>query len=153
MEFRKLKKEELYMYKKLFNNEIYERFYNKRFKQLSNGEIDMFIIEDRENIVGDITVNYVDQNYKNETIPNVRVSLEAFRVRRDYQNKGYGQKFLEYVISTLEKDGFSEFTIAVNDDNEIARHIYFKFGFKKEIDSSIVDGHNCRLYLKISDDN
>ena len=148
MEFRKLEKEDLSMYKELLNDEVYEKFYNKRFKQLSDGEIDMFIIENNGHIIGDITVNYVNQNYESETIPNVRASLEAFRIRRDYQNKGYGQEFLKYVISTLEKDGFSEFTIAVNDDNEIARHIYFKLGFEKEIDRNVVDGHDCRLYLR-----
>ena len=148
MEFRRLEKEELYKYKELLNDKVYKKFYDRRFEQLSHGDIDMFIIEDNGHIVGDMTVNYVNQNYKNETIPHVRASLEAFRVRRDYQNKGYGQKFLKYVISTLEKVGFSEFTIAVNDDNDIARHIYFKFGFEKEIDRNIVDGHNCRLYLR-----
>ncbi len=148
MEFRKLEKEELYKYKELLNEKIYEKFYKRRFTQLSNGEIDIFIMEDKGHILGDITVNYINQNYKNETIPHVRASLEAFRVRPDYQNKGYGQRFLKYVISALEKDGFSEFTIAVNDDNDIARHIYAKFGFKKELEKNVVEGHNCRLYLR-----
>ena len=138
----------MYKYKELINGKVYEKFYNKRFTQLSNGEIDIFIMEDMGHILGDITVNYINQNYENETIPYVRVSLEAFRIRPDYQNKGYGQEFLKYVISDLEKDGFSEFTIAVNDDNEIARHIYSKFGFKKELEKNVVEGHNCRLYLR-----
>lgn len=148
MEFRKLEKEELYMYKELLNDKVYQKFYDKRYEQLSSGNIDMFIIEDKGHIVGDITINYVNQNYKNETIPHVRASLEAFRVRKDYQNKGYGQKFLKYVISALEENGFSEFTIAVNDDNEVARHIYFKLGFNQEIDRGVVEGHNCGLYLR-----
>ena len=45
-----------------------------------------------------------------------------------------GQKLINYCIDYLIKIGYTEFTIGVENDNEIAKHIYFKLGFTEAID-------------------
>ena len=86
-----------------------------------------------------------------ETIPNQRVYFEAFRLNKEFRGKGLGQKLIKYVLKELENRGYTEFTIGVEDDNEIAKHIYFKFGFTKKIDKGSgdeFDPTDYTLYLR-----
>ena len=51
----------------------------------------------------------------------------------------------------LEKKGITEFTIGVEDDNEVAKYIYFKYGFTEEIDhgeGDEFDPTDYTLYMK-----
>ena len=75
----------------------------------------------------------------------------AFRLDKKFQGKGLGQKLIKYAITDLESKGYTEFTIGVEDDNEIAKHIYFKLGFNEEIDKGRgdeFDPTDYTLYLK-----
>ena len=58
---------------------------------------------------------------------------------------------MEYTINDLKQKGFKEFTISVEEDNEKAKYIYFKYGFTKAIDYGKGDEFDPReytLYLK-----
>lgn len=153
MNFRKIKIEEFEKLKNLFpdNEEMWIKYKNKRLQQLEEQEIDVFVIENNENIIGEITVNYKNHQLETETIPNRRVYLEAFRVDKKYQGQGLGQKLINYCTDYLENIGYTEFTIGVEDDNEIAKHIYFKLGFTNAIDKGHgdeFDPSEYTLYLK-----
>lgn len=153
MEFRKIKVEEFEKLKKLFpnNEEMWIKYKKKRLEQFEKQEIDVFIIEDNESIIGEITANYKSHQLETETIPNRRVYLEAFRVDKKYQEQGLGQRLINYCIDYLTNIGYTEFTIGVEDDNEIAKHIYFKLGFNYAIDKGHGDEFDsCEytLYLK-----
>lgn len=89
MEFRKIKVEEFEKLKNLFpdSKEMWIKYKNKRLKQFEKQEIDIFIIEDDEKFIGEITVNYKSHQLETETIPNKRVYLEAFRVDKKYKDK------------------------------------------------------------------
>jgi len=153
MKFRKIKIEELDKLKKLFpdNEEMWIKYKNKRLQQFEKQELDVFVIEDGEKFIGEITVNYRSHQLETETIPNRRVYLEAFRVDKKYQGKGLGQKLLNYCTDYLVNRGYTEFTIGVEDDSEIAKHIYFKLGFNDAIDKGHGDEFDpCEytLYMK-----
>lgn len=153
MNFRKIKIEEFDKLKKLFpsNDELWVKYRKQRIKGLENNEIDVFVIEDKDVFVGELTINYINHELPTETIPNQRVYLEAFRIDKKYQGNGFGQKLLNKCIKTLINDGYTEFTIGVEDDNEIAKHIYFKYGFTKAIDKGYgdeFDPTDYTLYLK-----
>ena len=153
MVIRKILKEEFIKLKELFpgNEELWNRYKVQRLKQFDNKEIDIYVIEEGEKIIGELTVNYVSHDLKSETIPNIRVYFEAFRIDKKYQGKGLGQKLIEYTISDLKEKGFKEFTIGVEEDNEKAKHIYFKYGFTKAIDygkGDEFDPTDYTLYLK-----
>lgn len=123
----------------------------KDWINLKKKQIDVFVIENENYFVGEITINYVNQDLETETIPNQRVCLEAFRVDKSLQGRGLGQELLMYCLNELKNDGYSEFTIGVEDDNERAKHIYFKYGFTEEIDKGYgdeFDPSNYILYLK-----
>ena len=153
MNIRKLKKEEFEKLKTLFpdNNEMWTKYKKMRLKQLEKKEIIVFVIEDDSKIIGEITAAYVSHKLKTETIANRRVYLEAFRVDKKYQGQGLGQKLINYCIEYLIKEGYTQFTIGVEDNNEIAKHIYFKLGFDEAIDKGYGDDFDpseYTLYLK-----
>ena len=153
MNFRKINKEEFEKLKRLFpdNDKMWDLYKEKKIKQLDKRENDILVIEENSVFIGEITVNYINHELQTETIPNQRVYLEAFRIDKEYQGKGLGQKLINYCINLLKKEGYTEFTIGVEDDNEIAKHIYFKLGFTNAIDKRLGNGLNsCEytLYLK-----
>ncbi len=153
MNYKKIKKEEFEKLKKLFpdNEEIWQKYRKQRLEQFDKKEIDVFVIEDNNEIIGEITINYINHNLQTETILGKRVYLEAFRIDKNYQGKGLGQKLLNYVIDNLIQDGYTEFTIGVEKTNDIAKHIYFKLGFIEAIDKGHgdeFDPSDYILYLK-----
>lgn len=133
MEYRKINLEELEKLKNLYVYENFEEIKKQIIDDISNGIKDIYVITENENLIGEITVTY-KSDLPNETIPDIRVYLNAFRVHKDYQDQGLGQKLLKYVISELENKGITEFTVGVEDDNENAKHIYEKFDFTEIID-------------------
>ena len=133
MEYRKISLEELDKLKNLYAYENFEEFKKLIINDISNGIKNIFVIEENKNLIGEITVTYKSDS-PNETIKNIRVYLGAFRIHKAYQNKGLGQRLLKYVIVEIEKEGITEFTVGVEDDNENAKHIYEKFDFTEIID-------------------
>ena len=133
MEYRKIYLEELDKLRNLYEYENFEDFKKQTINDISNGIKNIFVIEENENLIGEITVTYKSDS-PNETIKNIRVYLGAFRIHKAYQNKGLGQRLLKYVIVEIEKEGITEFTVGVEDDNENAKHIYEKFDFTEIID-------------------
>ena len=78
MEFKKIKIEEFEKLKKLFpdNEEMWIKYKKKRLQQLEEQEIDVVVIEDNKDIIGELTVNYKSHQLETETIPNKRVYLK-----------------------------------------------------------------------------
>lgn len=154
MEFRKVNLDELDKLKDLYDYDNFEEFKNQIIDEISNGIKDIYIITENENLIGEIKVVY-KSDIPNQTIPNIRVYLSAFRIHKDYQNKGLGQKLLTFVINSLENEGITEFTLGVEDDNEIAKHIYEKFDFTEIIDrqSETVKGRTYEYNLLLRKSN
>ena len=154
MEYRKINLEELEKLKNLYVYENFEEIKKQIIDDISNGIKDIYVITENENLIGEITVTY-KSDLPNETIPDIRVYLSAFRVHKDYQDQGLGQKLLKYVISELENKGITEFTVGVEDDNENAKHIYEKFDFTEIIsrDEEIVRGRTYKYNLLLRKSN
>lgn len=86
-----------------------------------------------------------------ETMPGQRVYLQAFRLDKKCQGFGLGKKLIQFALTDLEQKGYTEFTIGVEEDNERAKHIYFKFGFTEAIDKGYgdeFDPSDYTLYLR-----
>ena len=131
-----------FIYKKITSNEFsklkplfpdteekWQKYRDQRLKQFEEKDIDVYVIENDGEFIGEVTAIYSNHTLPAETIPNVRAYFEAFRVSEEHQNKGLGQGLMAYAIDDLKKRGYSEFTIGVEEDNEVAKHIYFKLGF------------------------
>ena len=154
--YKKIKKEEFDKLKRLFpsNEELWIRYRKEKFLQFDEHVIDVYVIEYQNAFIGEITVSYMSHSLQSETIPNKRVYLEAFRVEKAFQGKGLGQQLISYTIADLKERGFTEFTIGVEEENEAAKHIYFKLGFTEAIDKghgNQYDSGDYTLYLYQSD--
>ncbi len=106
---------------------------------------------DNTTLVGELHVMYEsdDENY---ALRGKRAYLFAFRIREDYQNKGYGTNFLKAIITLLKEKGYCEFTVGVEDDNFRAMHIYQALGFNELLlrkqEEYQGDVYEYNLYLK-----
>lgn len=133
------------------DDDLWYKYREKRLKELSNKETDTYVIEVNDKFIGEVSVNYVSHDLETETIPDKRVYLQAYRVNKNYQGKGLGQQLIQYVLDDLERKGYTEFTIGVEEDNLKAKHIYSKFGFTEEIDhgkGDVFDPTDYTLYMR-----
>lgn len=135
MNIRKIKVEELDKLINLYKCENFEKIKEEKRKQFERKNIDIYVIEEDRKFIGEITVIYKSE-FKSVTIPKIRVFIGDFIIQKNYQNKRLGQMLLDFAIKDLENQGVTEFTIKVEDDDEISKHIYEKFDFTEVIDKS-----------------
>ena len=118
---------------------------------IQNGVMDIFILLDGEKLIGELHVSY-ESNDRLEAVRGVRSYLSAYRVHKDFQGMGLGKFLMNSVIDTLAAEGYSEFTVGVEDDNDRALHIYKEFGFGEVIARKYEEyqgnGYEYNLYLK-----
>ena len=148
---RTINPEELEKLNALFMVKDNERFIKERTEKLLNNDMDIYVVEYENKFIGEVTIYYNKENYKDYTIPNKRVYMEALRILKEYQGKGIAQYLLNEVISKIKEQGYSEITIGVEDDNEKAKHIYAKHGFTEFIRRDHGDEYDpCdyNVYLK-----
>lgn len=149
---KRLSSNELDLLGELFDYNDISEMMTSNSHRIENGEIDIFGLFIDSGIVGEIRVMY-----KNEdalfAIKGKRAYLYAFRILDNFQGKGYGKYLLEQVIGQLVKNGYSEFTVGVEDNNEVARHIYESLGFNELIarkqEEYQGDKYEYNLYLKV----
>lgn len=151
--FRKITKDEFDKLHDLFpdSEQMWLKFRDIRWKEFDNKEIDIYVIERDSSFIGELTIHYISRDLASEAIPDQRVYLQTFRLDEKYQGIGLGQKLIQFALTELEQKGYTEFTIGVEEDNERAKHIYFKFGFTEAIDKGLgdeFDPSDYTLYLR-----
>lgn len=148
-EFDKLKG--LFDVRSVEDEKMWEKYRSIRLKQFEENDTDIYVIDCGERFIGELSANYSAHSLKSEAIPNQRVYLSTFRLEKKYQGVGLGQRLVKFALDDLEGRGYSEFTIGVEEDNEVAKHIYFKFGFTEAIDigkGDEFDPSDYTLYLR-----
>lgn len=89
----------------IYNN--VEQMISECTHDIQNGIIDIFVLYDKDVLIGELHVMYEsdDENY---AIRGRRAYLFAFRVREDFQNKGYGTYLLKTVLTVLKEHGYCD---------------------------------------------
>lgn len=129
---RKLKTTELPLLPQLFNYKNIDEMIAENTSDIENCIIDIFALFYGDKIIGELRVKYIsDDNRFAEK--GKRAYLYAFRVHKKYQGKGLGNFLLENVLTILTENGYSEFTVGVEDDNARARYMYEKHGFTESV--------------------
>lgn len=146
--YRKIDKDEFDKLHDLFpdDEQLWLKYRDKRLRQFDNQEVDVYVIAHQERMIGEVTISYISHILPLESIPGQRVYLQAFRLEEAYQGAGLGQELLRFALADLEKQGYTEFTIGVEEENEIAKHIYFKLGFTEAIDQGQGDAFDPSAY-------
>ena len=153
MRIEKLKASDLHILTELFDYSDAEQMISECTQDMQNRKMDIFVMFEHGVLIGELHAMYENED-ENFAVRNKRAYLYAFRIRDTYQNKGYGKKLLEAVISILQNDGYTEFTVGVEDDNERAIHIYHSMGFNEFLlrkqEEYQGDAYEYNLYLKRS---
>ncbi len=148
---KKLSAYQLPMLSELFRYNDIEKMLAENTRDIENGAIDIFGLFKGSALVGELHVMYRNTDSR-MAVQGKRAYLFAFRIRRDSHGKGFGQYLLENVLHLLSSQGYSEFTVGVEDDNLRAIHIYRKFGFTQIIarkqEEYQGDTYEYNLYLK-----
>lgn len=151
MKIKKLSPEELDILTELFDYNDVEQMKQKCSYDILNKAADIYVLYDNDVLIGELHAKYKDDN-ENFAQKGKRAYLYAFRVREDFQNKGYGTYLMKGVLSLLKENGYSEFTIGVEDDNLRAIHIYQAMGFNEFLlrteEEYQGDRYEYNLYLK-----
>ena len=143
--------QELYVLTELFDYNNVEQMISECTNDIQNGMIDIFVLYDKDVLIGELRVRYEsdDENY---AIRGRRAYMFAFRIREDFQNKGYGTYLLKTVLSLLKENGYCEFTVGVEDDTFRAIHMYQALGFNEVLlrkqEEYQGDAYEYNLYLK-----
>lgn len=151
MEIKKLAVHEIHVLTELFDYNDVEQMLAACSNDIRNGIIDIFVLYDNDALVGELRAKYEcdDENF---AVKGRRAYLYAFRIRENLRGMGYGTYLLKNVLSILQKDGYSEFTVGVEDDNHIAAHMYEAMGFDelllRKMEEYQGDSYEYNLYLK-----
>ena len=148
---RKLRTTELLLLLQLFNYKNVDEMIVENTKEIENGVIDIFALFDGNKIIGELRAKYISDD-KRFAEKDKRTYLYAFRVHKKYQGKGLGNFLLENVLTILTENGYSEFTVGVEDDNARAHYMYEKHGFTESVarikESYQGDSYEYDLLLK-----
>ncbi len=151
MKIEKLAVHDLYRLTELFEYNNVEQMISECTRDIQNGRIDIFVLYENDVLIGELHVMYENDD-ENFAIRDRRAYLFAFRVRKEYQNKGYGTRLLKTVLTRLKEDGYYEFTVGVEDDNSRAIHMYQVQGFTELLlrkqEEYQGDAYEYNLYLK-----
>lgn len=151
---RSIAADELSLLFRLFNYNNPDDMLAENTRTMNNGEVEIFGLFVDSQLIGELHAKYISDDER-FAVQGRRAYLFAFRVHRDFQGMGYGGILVSRVLDILKEKGYSEFTIGVEDDNEIAKHIYLKHGFNRLIgrmsESYQGDSYEYNLYLKADD--
>ena len=149
--FRKLKIEELGILTELFNYKNIDEMIEENTESISNRLRDIFVLFCNDKLIGELHVSYENEN-PIFAQKDKRAYLFAYRIHKDFQGQGFGKILLENTLKELEKQGYYEFTVGVEDDNIRARYIYEKYGFdtviSRQKESYQGDSYENDLLLK-----
>ena len=118
MKIRKAQIKDLDILEKISREQFEFDSLRPKFKHLiNNNNYLVKIIESKNNIFGFLVIKYLDKGL---------IDLYSIAIKNNYQNKGYGYKFLKNVFKN-----FSGYKITLEvSENNIAKKLYLKFGFK-----------------------
>lgn len=151
MKIKKLSVDELYTLTALFDYNDVEKMITECTQNIQNGIIDIFALYDQDALAGELRVKY-ESDDESFAVRGRRAYLYAFRVHKDYQNRGYGTYLLKTVLARLADEGYTEFTVGVEDDNSKAIHMYRSMGFDEILlrkqEEYQGDPYEYNLYIK-----
>jgi len=118
MKIRKAEIRDLNVLKIISNEQFKNENLRPKFKLLQkDATYQIKIIEDGDIIFGYIVIKYLDKYL---------FDIYSMAIKQEYQGKGYGYKFLRYI---LESSNGHKFNLEVSEENN-AKYLYLKCGFK-----------------------
>lgn len=119
------------------NSKIWIDFKEESLRNLDTrtiymGILDGEIITERTAITSD---DDSDMQNKDNLIGKNKAYLTAFRINKEYENKGYFSKLYKFMEDDLKRKGFTSLTLGVEPSEVRNMMIYFNWGFINYIKS------------------
>ena len=149
MELKLLPVERLDELNAIYDMSRFENFQKTREENLRSRREVCVVAEEEGRFVGEISIMTENSNIPVAVIPNKRMYLFGLRVLPDFQRRGIGTALLKYAVIMCTRRGIFEFTIGVEEGNEIARKLYEKLGFVTLLEncSEMQYGRMCKYDL------
>lgn len=151
MEIKRLEAKDLYRLTELFDYADVDAMISECAQRMQRGAEDVFVLLEHDILAGELHVLYESEDERLAK-RGKRAYLYAFRVRESFQNQGFGTYLLKSVFSILKENGYSEFTIGVEDENARAKRLYEKCGFQafvcRKTETFQGDSYVFNVYLK-----
>ncbi len=108
----------------------FRRLYKQHYQNSRSGNTLIWVAENEDGeIVGQVFLSLLSS--QSELADGIhRAYLFSFRLKPDYRNKGLGGHILEFIEGYLVKRGFDTLRINVARNNELARRMYEKHGYR-----------------------
>ena len=91
-----------------------------------------------------LTVNYTSNELLTETIPNIRVYFEAYRIDKKYQGRGYGTSLMSFIKEYIKTIGCRKMFLITNKSNISACRCYEKAGGVYNADDEVIYVYDFR---------
>lgn len=119
------------------NSKIWIDFKEESLRNLDTRTIYMGILDGK--IITECTAitsdDDLDMQNKDNLIGKNKAYLTAFRINKEYENKGYFSKLYKFMEDDLKRKGFTSLTLGVEPSEVRNMMIYFNWGFINYIKS------------------
>jgi ribosomal protein S18 acetylase RimI-like enzyme len=109
----------------------FRRLFADAYQRAERGEAVLWIAELPEiGIIGQLFVQIGEQSNNNSRNGGSKAYIYGFRVRAQYRDQGIGSRLLETAEADLSTRGFHRVALNVGRDNNNARRLYERFGYR-----------------------
>lgn len=133
--------------------DVWQRKVQKEsIKNIQEGVQEFWVIEDGEEMLGEIHIYWNKRGNPNEANGENRAYLSTFRIHPEYRGQGLGTKLMQAVLRRIKDKGFKEVTIGAYAHEENIQKLYKKWGFttfvKEEWEEAPEHKEKYFLYLQ-----
>lgn len=127
-----MSQEELPQLFDLFEYSDQEEMIRSNTKMIEDQIVVFFGLYSDSTLIGEVRVKFSDIDPEIASFGN-RAYIYALRICSNHRNKGYATYLMQTVMSYLNSNGYSEYSIGVEDDNFPAQKLYRKLGFVQKV--------------------
>ena len=115
-------------YRGIYNDNKIDNFdYKKNSKKflntINNPDIELYVVEDSERLVG-----YMDYGIPIRPYKDYNQEIGLLYLLKEYQRKGIGKELFNIACNRIKENGYNEFFICCNKYNINAQEFYKKMG-------------------------
>lgn len=101
-------------------DDTYQQVYEDLQLSFDNNKLQIYVFLQNKKIIGSVTIDFTTATTG---------FLFGYVIKKQFQGRGLGQQALARVLHLVAQSGIEALTLAVNQDNVSARHVYQKLGF------------------------